>query len=85
MDPRQFIRQAAENEAYHLTEHALQEADKDNLSVTDLENVMLRGIINQRDRKNNRYRLRHKDVQIVVEICSGQVIVVTVMKDKKEV
>ncbi|HBQ29355.1 MAG TPA: hypothetical protein DD719_08260 [Desulfotomaculum sp.] len=50
-----------------------------------MENVMLRGIINQRDRKNNRYRLRHKEVQIVVEICSGQVIVVTVMKDKKEV
>lgn len=85
MDPRQFIRQATENEAYHLTEHALQEADKDNLSVTDLENVMLRGIINQRDRKNNRYRLRHKGVQIVVEICSGQVILVTVMKNKKEV
>jgi NADH dehydrogenase FAD-containing subunit len=81
LNPRDIIRNAAEEDIYEYTEHALEEKDIHGLSTTDIESVMIRGVINQRDPENNRYRLRHRDIQIVVEIPFRQVIIVTVMKD----
>lgn len=83
MDPKTIIHRAAEEETYYFDlPHALQEADKDGISSYDIEEVMVRGKINQR--RKNRYRLRYNDIQIVVEIVHGDVHIITVMRDKKE-
>lgn len=83
MDPRKIIKEAAEDERYDLNDHAIEERDKDGLSMEDVETVMILGKINQRNPNRNRYRLRYRDIQIVVEIHGGEVYVVTVMKDQK--
>lgn len=83
MDPRKIIRDSAESEDYFFSlPHALEEADKDGITSDDIENVMIRGTINQKDPYKNRYRLRYKDIQIVVEIFFSQVDIITVMRDR---
>lgn len=82
MDPRQVIRKAAFEEEYYFDlPHALEEADIHGISANDVEEVMIRGTINQRNPEKNRYRLRYRDVQIVVELNFSQVTIVTVMRD----
>lgn len=82
MDPRQVIRIAAENDNYIIVPHALGEADKDSVSICQVEDVMIRGIINQSDPDNCRYRLKYRGIQIVAEIIHDEVVIVTVMRDK---
>lgn len=82
MDPRQIIRLAAINEEYYFgLPHALEEADKHRITAIDVEEVMIRGTINQRNPRNNRYRMRYRDIQIVVELNLSQVTIITVMRD----
>ena len=82
MDPRIIIREAAENEEYYFDlPHALEEADKDGISAYDVEEVMIRGKINQKQSEKNRYRLRYRDIQIVVELINFEVNIITVMRD----
>lgn len=82
MDPRQIIRIAALEEKYHFDlPHALTEADIHRITPNDVEEVMIRGTINQRYPRNNRYRLRYRDIQIVVELTFSQVTIITVMRD----
>ncbi len=84
MDPKTIIRKAAEEETYYFDlPHALEEADKDGISVYDVEEVMKKGKINQRKPAQNRYRLKWKDIQIVVEIVDFDVDVITVMRDRR--
>lgn len=81
MDPKKLIKEAAEEGNYDFTlPHALSEADKDGITMTDIENVMIYGKINQK--KKNRYRMKHNDIQIVLEIIFGEAVIVTVMKEK---
>lgn len=82
MDPRQIISRAALEEEYHFDlPHALMEADIHSITTNDIEEVMIRGTINQRKTKSNRYRLRYRDIQIVVDIVFYQVTIITVMRD----
>jgi len=82
LDPRIIIREAAENEEYYFDlPHALEEADKDGISAYDVEEVMIRGKINQKQSEKNRYRLRYRDIQIVVELINFEVNIITVMRD----
>ena len=82
MDPRQIIRIAALEEEYHFDHpHALMEADIHSITTNDIEEVMIRGTINQKKTKNKRYRLRYRDIQIVVEIAFYQVTIITVMRE----
>lgn len=83
MDPRKIIREAAEEETYDFEiPHALDEADNDKITPCEIENVMIRGTINKRDPEKNRYRLRYRDIQIVVELVFDQVIIITAMRDR---
>ena len=43
MDPRELIRDAADNEEYTATEHCLVEMDKDGISIGQVEHVMKKG------------------------------------------
>ncbi|NPV73539.1 MAG: DUF4258 domain-containing protein [Pelotomaculum sp.] len=82
MDPKDLIRKAAEEDSYDIVEHALKEADKDGLTIHEIENVMIYGKINQKDPKKSRYRLRYRNIQIIVEVISNEVTIVTVMRDR---
>lgn len=82
MDPRHIIRQVALEEEYVFNlPHALEEADIQGISFIDVEEVMIRGTINQKNTENNRYRMRYRDIQIVVEVVYDQVTIITVMRD----
>ncbi|AGL02305.1 DUF4258 domain-containing protein [Desulfoscipio gibsoniae] len=84
MDPKIVIRRAAENEEYYFDlPHALEEADKDAITVYDVEEVMIKGKINQKNPSKNRYRLRYKDIQIVVELVNCEVNIITVMREDR--
>ena len=84
MDPRQFIKRAAEDETYFVSAHCLEEMDKDSLSPEQVERVMVKGAILKQNVRRGRYTLGYDDIMISVEIASvgGAVKVVTAGRQK---
>jgi hypothetical protein len=85
LDPRQLIRHAAQNEEYFVTDHCLQEMDKDGLSLAQIESVMLTGGIRKRDPRRGRYTLVDSGIMICVEIArsSKQIAVITAGRERR--
>ena len=70
MDPRELIRQAAEEQSYFVTAHCLQEMDRDGLSLGQIEHAMLLGAVRKRNARSRRYTLVDGDVMTCVEVAS---------------
>ena len=85
MDVRDIIKALARNQEYDLTDHCLDEMDKDGLSIEQVEYVMLKGTIVKRCRETNRYTLKNQGIMISVELSdSGEDYFATVVTAGKE-
>ncbi len=84
MDPRDIIREAATEEAYEITEHCLEEMDKDGISIEQVEWVMQHGQLCKVDRRRNRYTLKGRGIMISVEVAYMKyVTVITAGRERK--
>ncbi len=84
MDPRNIIREAANGEAYEITEHCLEEMDKDGISIEQVEWVMQYGQLCKVDRKRNRYTLKARGIMISVEVTSMKyVTIITAGRERR--
>lgn len=86
MNPRDSIRQAAMDDSYMITAHAIDEADKDSISMSMIEDAMINGVVSKTDRKRagrTRYSLRFRALVLCVELGNGQVVVVTVGRERQ--
>lgn len=84
MDPRELIKQAAEEQSYFVTAHCLQEMDRDGLSLEQIEHAMLLGVVRKRNARRGRHTLVDGDTMICVEVASmdGPVTVVTAGRER---
>lgn len=86
MDPRQLITQAAIDDDYEITGHALAEADKDGISLDMIEGVMKWGIRKKIEKMPNdviRYTLGRGGIFISAEVSGWKsVTIITTGREK---
>lgn len=85
MNPKKIIEDAVDNEDYEITEHCINEMDKDGLSIEQIDCVMKYGNIVKYNRIQGRYTLKKDGIMISVEIDSRfQCCVVTVGRKRRK-
>jgi len=81
------IRNLVENGLYYLTEHAIFEADNDDIAIYDIESVLLKGHIRRIWPREKKYEIigvsRNKSIGVVCRVTETQKVrIITVYIDR---
>lgn len=85
-----IIRQCIRDGLYYLTEHAVAEADEDDLEIYDVENVLLSGNIRKTWPREKKFEIMGStlDGRVACAVCrltpGGKVRIITVYEEKSK-